>query len=107
MTPILLNHYHVHTAFFQCYQRLKHIVQTMGLRVDLYPQISQAGREDTAGWKMDQYQTYLVWKDLEDGSVLKLSHADAEDKYLSLHLKMNESPVSVSWTKKLFTRKRS
>lgn len=103
---VTLNHYHVHTAFFQCYQRLKQIVQTMGLRVDLYPQIVQTGREDTAGWKMDQYLTHLVWKDLEDGSVLKLSHADAEDKCLNLHLKMNSHPSKASWIKQFLAWKR-
>lgn len=98
---VTINHYQVDTAFFRCYQQLKLIVQTMALKVDLNPEISSVGREDTAGWKMDRYQTHLIWKDFQSGRVLKLKHADAEQKLLDLYLEMNATPAWVSLLKKL------
>lgn len=91
---VTLNHYQVRTDFLQCYQKLKLLVQALGLRVDLYPQIQQAGREDTAGWKMDVYETHLVWKNLEDGIAINLNFPDAEDKYLNLLNQRNTVAVA-------------
>lgn len=102
---VTLNHYQVDTAFYRCYQQLKLIVQTMGLSVDLYPEIKSVGREDTAGWKMDRYQTLLVWKDLKSGNVRKFNHADADNELLSFRLKMNTPPVIVRLLKKLLSWK--
>lgn len=97
---VTLNHYQVDEPFFRSYQQLKLVVQAMGLRVDLYPEIKSVGREDTAGWKMDRYRTHLIWKDLESGNVLKLSHAHAEKELIKLHLEMNAAPARVSVLRK-------
>lgn len=81
---VTLNHYEVQTEFLNCFSRLKALVQQLALRVEIYPERVQAGRDDTAGWKMDRYQTFLVWRDLDNHQEIRLNYENAETKYHDL-----------------------
>lgn len=51
------------------------------------------GREDTAGWKMDTYQTTLNWLNLKTQEEISLNEAQAREQLIDSfgenHLKSN------------------
>ena len=44
----------------------------------------QLGREDTAGWKMDTYQTTLNWLNLKTQEEISLNEAQAREQLIDL-----------------------
>ncbi|MEN1396495.1 hypothetical protein AAIH23_40675, partial [Pseudomonas aeruginosa] len=59
------NHYQVNDSFYRLYGQLRQQLLLQGLPVQIHPERVQLGREDTAGWKMDTYQTTLNWLNLK------------------------------------------
>ncbi|MDG4318683.1 hypothetical protein L5D97_31565, partial [Pseudomonas aeruginosa] len=81
---VTLNHYQVNDAFYRLYGQLRQQVLLQGLPVQVHPERVQLGREDTAGWKMDTYQTTLNWLNLKTQEEISLNEAQAREQLIDL-----------------------
>ncbi|WP_260602918.1 hypothetical protein [Pseudomonas aeruginosa] len=81
---VTLNHYQVNDAFYHLYGQLRQQVLLQGLPVQIHPERAQLGREDTAGWKMDTYQTTLTWLNLKTQQERSLNEAQAQEQLIDL-----------------------
>ncbi|MCZ9766854.1 hypothetical protein NB843_35565, partial [Pseudomonas aeruginosa] len=61
----------------------------------------QLGREDTAGWKMDTYQTTLNWLNLKTQEQISLNEAQAREQLIDLMRGKTFEEQSRGWKTKL------
>ncbi|WP_447897676.1 hypothetical protein ACFZN0_23575 [Pseudomonas aeruginosa] len=81
---VTLNHYQVNDSFYRLYGQLRQQLLLQGLPVQIHPERVQLGREDTAGWKMDTYQTTLNWLNLKTQEERSLNEAQARAQLIDL-----------------------
>ncbi|MEG6679658.1 hypothetical protein V1989_32460, partial [Pseudomonas aeruginosa] len=81
---VTLNHYQVNDSFYRLYGQLRQQLLLQGLPVQIHPERVQLGREDTAGWKMDTYQTKLNWLNLKTQEERSLNEAQARAQLIDL-----------------------
>ncbi|MDR0770544.1 MAG: hypothetical protein LBE75_05035 [Burkholderiales bacterium] len=99
---LTISHYKVDELFLETYLRLFELVRSLRLHVDLSPEKTALSREDTAGWKIDSFETCLVWRD--DNGVSRFSKDDAVEKRLELEIKALDAGDKASRIRNYFLR---
>lgn len=69
---VTINHYDIDEAFYRLYRELSEKISQLGLSVILTAESKQIKREDTAGWMIDYFQPYLIWKEYDKESYHEL-----------------------------------
>ncbi len=64
---VTVSHYHVDEIAFQTWQNAQAALHARRRPITLLPRPVQAGRDDTAGWKLDHYRLEFEWRDLDSG----------------------------------------
>ncbi|WP_165007800.1 hypothetical protein [Neisseria yangbaofengii] len=93
---VVINHYQIDEEFFSIYQQLEQEIRRQGLKIWLKPTRKSIGRDDTAGWKEDLFETELKWQ--EGSQTLLLDKAAALEKLEALRRRKH------SWLSKLFSK---
>jgi hypothetical protein len=86
---VTVNHYKVRENFHRIYTGLNQAIKEMKVLVDIYPKRIQAGREDAAGWKIDHYETNLVWHEIQTGEKMTMNEEQSQDKLNDLLHKLS------------------
>jgi|GEM_PF-1022761 haemophilus-specific protein, uncharacterized len=106
---VTINHYDIDEAFYQVYSELNDKIKQLGLSVVLTAESKSIKREDTAGWMIDYFQPYLIWKEYDNEghrkSVEELNFEQAKAKLFELtsqlSLRKQTKTVQKSWLSKL------
>ncbi|HHK2423230.1 TPA: hypothetical protein ACQRGV_006344, partial [Pseudomonas aeruginosa] len=98
---VTLNHYQVNDSFYRLYGQLRQLLLLQGLPVQIHPERVQLGREDTAGWKMDTYQTTLNWLNLKTQVEISLNEAQAREQLINLMRGKPSEGQSRDWKTRL------
>lgn len=77
---VTVHHQHVDWAFYKTYRDLRDALRAHQVLATVEPERHQLGRDDTAGWKVDCYAPFLVWRDAETGEDIELDRDAAQDK---------------------------
>ncbi|ARB48047.1 hypothetical protein P40_17500 [Alloalcanivorax xenomutans] len=64
---VTVNHYQVDEIAYQTWQRAQAALLAQRRPITVIPRPVQAGRDDTAGWKLDHYRLAFQWQDLDSG----------------------------------------
>lgn len=98
---VTLNHYQVNDSFYHLYRQLRQQISLQGLPIQVHPERVQLGREDTAGWKMDTYQTTLNWLNLKTQEEIVLSEDQAQEQLARIIHRMPTAFTSMDWRVRL------
>lgn len=107
---VTINHYDVHHAFYQLFQQLQHKVKQLNLPITITPMSQPIKREDTSGWMIDYFETYLLRQEyipsVNDEHIEKLNYEQAQQKFSDLSaqflLKKQNTNVQKSFWKTIF-----
>lgn len=108
---VTINHYDIDEAFYRLYRELSEKISQLGLSVILTAESKQIKREDTAGWMIDYFQPYLIWKEYGKESYRELQEElnfeQAERKLFELttqlSVKQQSKNKQKSWLSQLIS----
>ncbi|WP_434986923.1 hypothetical protein [Vreelandella zhaodongensis] len=103
---VTVHHHHLDQAFFNVYRSLQGSIREHHVAKVIWPDRRLLGRDDTAGWKVDRFEPFLMCRDLETGQEMELNQEQALD--MTLDLEANRRQVKLqgrtlsAWLKTFF-----
>ncbi|CBV43945.1 ribosome modulation factor [Halomonas elongata] len=99
---VTVHHHHLDQAFLHVYHALQASIREHQVAKVIWPDRRLLGRDDTAGWKVDRFEPFLMCRDLDTGQEMELNQAQAHD--MTLDLAANGGPAKASTRPSLWRR---
>ncbi len=77
---VTVNHYQVDWDYWHLYQKLQDICRERKIPATVQAYRESAQREDTAGWKLDHYKTWIKFDDIQQAASITLDRKGIEAK---------------------------